>query len=287
MGLALLVLAWVRIRNIKRAADPKQSTLVEIASVIISMVAAEGAIARALAVPASATTPWMPNLDGITLTWLGVGAIGLLVPLLSEVTVGSLTIKIKQTAESIIDETNEVVSAWTSALSQYLEDAQSISTAGRSEWQERLEQFVLWRLSEASEWAGTPADDIRLAVLLAEEGTKKLYFTYTFGFADHVPKTPIGFLNSVAGAAFTENLIRSEIEPSRLPSRMFEILGTGTRVGKSLLAVPINFGDRQLGVFSIARARSEYFDDKAIAVMKTLAQVLGMAIGEAERISKL
>ena len=293
LGVVIVIVAYLRIRVISRTAptDPNQSPLVQIASVIIAGVAAIGAVTRALAVPASTVTPWVPNLDGITLTWLGVAAVGLLVPLLSEVTVGSLTIKIKQVAEQIIDETNAVVRAWTLALGQYLEDAQAVRSAEKSRWPDRLEQFVLWRLSEASEWMGTTSDNIsgniKLAVLLAEEGKNELYFTYTFGFADHVPKTPIGFLNGVAGVAFTENLVRSEIEPSRFPARMFIILGTGTRVGKSLLAVPINFGDRQLGILSVDRARLEYYDDKAIDVMRTLAQVLGIAIGEAERISKL
>ncbi|MBD5656708.1 MAG: hypothetical protein IAI50_16235 [Candidatus Eremiobacteraeota bacterium] len=138
----------------------------------------------------------------------------MLIPLVTEVTVGSVSLKLTKIGAQLLDETSKVLQDWTAVLNVYVADAH-LTTDGK--WPQRLEQFVLWRLSEAFEWAGTPEDaPLQLCVWLANSGTRQLEFTYGLGFEAN-PTEKIGFEEGVIGASFTEHISRNEIEPDAFP----------------------------------------------------------------------
>jgi len=230
-------------------------------------------------VPASAGDPWVPNLDLVTITWFALAVAGAVLPYVPETSFGGDTLKlqrVKTVSTQIVGDAVNLLRDWATALNQFTADVRS----GTPDLRERLKQFVHFRLREGLEWLGDSADQPRLSIWLANDETRHLEFAFSNEIDDKETREGwFGFDEGVAGAAFTERIVRNEINPDMLP--MFKRL-RGSVSYKSLLVVPIAYGDRTLGVLCVDRKPATYFDDPAIAVMKALANVVGLAVGLAE-----
>jgi GAF domain-containing protein len=308
VALSLVGAAYYVWRGYSRSAS--RSRLARFVSVVTALTFFL-AVIRAIVVPSGVAGPWIPNLDIVTLAWLTIAIAGAFAQLVLD-TRGDSGIagligydeqirrqkkEIVATGASLLAETASVIRDWSAVLNRYLaaavEPDRSVAFESQGntlvvvrppDWWPRLNQFVLARLTEASEWLG-PTDQPRMSVWLANEDEKHLVFGWsTQNVGPKITFATFGFHEGIAGAAFTERMARNEVNPSGLP--IFKQLDAPYPY-KSMLVIPIDYGSRTIGVLCIDRMREEYFDPTTVAVMKALSSLLGIAIGIAESRNRL
>lgn len=246
----------------------------EVIGLLVAPLALIAAIARAVLVPITAGNAFVPVLDLVTLTWCAVAALGVLLPIVPQITIGEFTVQLRA-AEELVDDLLTEFRDWADMLAEYLADLAEISDHKAADT--RMRQFINLRLVEAGEWLNVPDEDPRISVWLADEQQDCLRFAYSKEIRDpETIATPFGYDEGLMGAAFTEREIRNEVHPQEHP--LFKPI-PGGRVYGSLLIVPINYGETQLGVLCIDRKPVRYFDQRQINVMKFIANLIGMAIG--------
>jgi hypothetical protein len=260
-------------QNETESSDGSRRRRLEQLGIGVFAVSAFAGIARTFLVPAVSAATFSPQLDFVTLSWFAAAALGLALPMIVEITVGGVTLRLQQVSTSLLDETVELSRSWAAVVNEYVADIVS----NVDDVPKRTEQFIRFRLREALEWLGTDGEIRRLAVWLYSAELGQLVFYLSNEISDQATMAATfrpdeGFL----GACFSERMIRNEVDPSTLP--MFKPIASGPQY-RGLLCVPIDFGDTQVGVLTVDRRNATYFDPLAVKVMKQLTFAIGIAVG--------
>jgi len=256
-------------------------------SVILIFITAAGALGRAFIVPSGARQTYIPTLDLTTIAWVLLAIFAALLPAITEITVGSVSLRLRRQeafdiASAVILKLQKLLSDWCISLNEFTAEPKDVG----ERWFARLTQFVRARLSEASDFfkdsAAPEADTApRLTVWLANPEEHKLGFVWS---NHNVADTPLAdktfaFGEGIAGAAYSEHKVRNEVDPRSVP--MFKDFPDVPYTFNSMLVVPIDYGSRRLGVLCVDRMLAEPFDEGAISTTLALAAILGAAIGVA------
>jgi signal transduction protein with GAF and PtsI domain len=211
----------------------------------------------------------------VTLTWFGIAAVGALLPMIPQITVGEVTVQLQE-AEGLIDQAFSEFGDWGDCLAEYLAAMAELRESTAIDT--RLRQFINLRLVEAGEWLAISDENPRISVWLEDQERHELVFAYSKEIRDEATiTTPFRLDEGLVGAAYTEREIRNEINPQQHP--LFKPIPGGSFYG-SLLIVPINYGlEKPLGALCIDRRPARYFTEAQINVMKFIANVIGIAIG--------
>jgi hypothetical protein len=255
-------------------------------TVAVSVLALSFAVFRALAAPLIATGQWAPNFDLVTLALLAIGITGALT-MDGRGEVAARGAALISDAVSVSEETSQVVNDYVAETTQLVgtlkdgNDGEMLLELDYPDPRPRLNLFVTMRMVSAYQWLA-PSDDPMITVWVAGVRDKERLY---FGWCSHNVGPAHALANfeadkGVAGAAFTEHVVRNEVNPARL--QIFTSLGVPYPY-TSMLAIPIDFGSRTIGVLCIDRKRDEQFDATTVSVMKALASNLGTAIGLAEQ----
>jgi PAS domain S-box-containing protein len=122
-------------------------------------------------------------------------------------------------------------------------------------------------------------------VLLEREG--RLRFIAAHQFADQLLDIPVPIDASIAGAAFSSGqavIVPDVRDDSRYYPEVGRLIGYKAR---SLLAVPIQFQDRCLGVLEVENKYNDLFEEADVEVLGALAAQAGAAIENARLIESL
>ncbi len=265
----------------------ESSRRLRIFSVVLTFVAAAGALGRAFVVPFGPKQGYVPTLDFTTLAWVLLAIFAALLPIITEITIGSVSLRLRR--QESVDIVSVVVPDLQKLMSDWCIASNRFTAAPRvpnEPWWETLERFALDRLREASmryNATGVPKAATRLTVWLADPPLRELGFTWSNLNVSALAKKTFPYGVGIAGAAYLDQAIRNVVDPRSSPEFLeFEDI---PYTFNSMLVVPMCFGKQKLGVICVDSMLAEPFDEGAIARTLALAAVLGAAIGVANAAS--
>ncbi len=144
---------------------------------------------------------------------------------------------------------------------------------------------LLHRIVEA---AAELTDCESAAILLQGDDPNKLRFVVASTFADQLADIPVPVESSIAGAAFEsgEAIVVSDAQAD--PRYYREIERQIGFAARSLLAVPLQFRERRIGVLEAENKRSEAgFDQQDVEILSTLAAQATVSIENARLVEAL
>jgi len=144
--------------------------------------------------------------------------------------------------------------------------------------------LLLRRIVEA---AAELTDSESAGILLQNGAVGELRFVAATSFADQLFDIPVPIEASIAGAAFRDGRPILVQEASRDP-RYFDVIEQQTGfAARSLLAVPLQFKKRRIGVLEVQNKRKGDFDDTDVQKLTALGAQATVAITNARIVSEL
>jgi len=292
--LAIILVSVIAVRNLllNKKSMEKDQTKIQIASYVLCALFSIFTCIHIFYVPSLTLSAWSPDLDGMTIQWMVVAGIAYILPWINEITFGSASIKLRQElqetqkiGDKLLDEATDYTQHWNYSLSQYLAD---LDTDDSINIPARFDQFLYWRLNEALEWNGPKEDSHRISLWLANPETHKIEYALDIGFERSLFDDSFSYTEGVIGVAFTEHVTRNELSPSSKNRygalwKSFSNNNDSNTKG-SLLAVPLMYGKRCLGVMCLDRPENEYWEKPAIDMLEALACIIAIAIVKTEEI---
>src|SRR6202042_3510870 len=215
-----------------------------------------GLVGHVLLVAKSDREPWLPLFDTTTLWWAALIVVGVAIPVIGEVTVGSVSIKL-QKAKEISRDATRLWQAWMFTLSDLLAKFED-GGMSKDEAGHELTQFISLRAYEALKWIGQDDELRRLSIWLCNEDVDGL----TFFFSDQIKdertttyKFRVG--DGIIGIVYGNQEIWNEEDATEIPGWV-NITGEEPKY-RGLFCAPITYGELRLGVVSVDREKALEF----------------------------
>jgi GAF domain-containing protein len=220
-----------------------------------------------------------PVIDVVTLGCIGLIIIAILLPSISELTIGGASVKLRDATESVkrtsntLDDTANLVQNWSTSVGIL---AAELETAVNSPMEQArlMKQYYRDRMGEAKTFLTTePADVARVVLWMYDESSATIDFVWS---NDLVPaKTSWAVGEGMIGKSFEEGRAFNESDVRTLPCYV------STRVGeppyRAVLVQPVYLGDRKLGALSVDKREAGIFGYVAAEVAKALAAQCAIA----------
>jgi len=219
-----------------------------------------------------------PVLDAVTLGALGIMIVAVLLPRISEITMGGASVKLKEAEESaedyseVAEDLANLAQNWSTSmgiLSQQLQDL-----TNQSEKDRLLSQYFRDRMGEAQAYlTDDPDDEARIALWMYDQPSNSLKFVYALDFTP--TKTVWNMGEGMIGKAFEEGRPFNEPDVRTVPC--YQATRKGAPPYRAVLVYPVFLGSRKLGALTVDKREAELFDPIAVEVAKGLSAQCAMA----------
>ena len=224
-----------------------------------------------------------PILDAVDIGWLAMVGVAVLLPGISKLTLGGVSLEMKEEAreskkelaEAIEDYAN-LAQNWSTAAILYIDMMSKASSD--NERAMLLSHYLRDRMGEAKVYLSEePTDDVRIALWMYDPGTKSLEFF----FSNERPPTKQSYElgEGMIGQAFLERRRFNEPDVRNVPSYL------NTRGGedppyRAVLCVPVFVGDDPIGIITADKKGNDLFSVAADDIAKGLAAQCALAIDQ-------
>lgn len=237
-----------------------------------------GAIGHAIFVQGVAKTPWVPIFDTTTLWWTVLIAVGAALPLISEITVGGINVKLSQAQQVALTATH-LAQTWMFTTRDLLALTEDPRTRTREQVAEQMIKFLKLRAYEAVEWIGQDGEDRRLSIWTSDAQTRELNFFFSNEIRDAETtnfKFEVG--QGVIGTVFETQETWNEKDGPSLP--VWILVPSAARYRyHGIFCTPINYGSSNIGVLCVDRQKEERFGEDHVDVLLAFASMVGIALG--------
>jgi GAF domain-containing protein len=220
-----------------------------------------------------------PNIDAVTLGCVGIAVIAILLPSISEITVGGTSLKLRnveQGAEDVSDTLDDVanlVQNWSTAIGIFACQLQGATPATQNRL---ITQYYRDRIGEAQTFMSDDPDDVvRVALWMYNDaaGAKTIDYVWSNDFKPTKLSWQIG--EGMIGKAYEEGRAFNESDVRVLPC--YQSTRAGDPPYRAVLVQPVFLGDQKLGVITVDKRRAEIFNELAREVAKGLAAQCAIA----------
>jgi GAF domain-containing protein len=230
----------------------------------------------------------LPIFDAVEIAWLALIPLAALLPGISKLTVGGVSLEMKEEARESKEELEETIEDyanltqnWSTASVLYIDMMSKASDD--NEQAKLLAHYIRDRMGEAKAYLSEePSDDVRIALWMYESETKRLVFF----FSNERPPTKQSYElgEGMIGQAFWERRRFNEPDVRNVPSYL------NTRGGddppyRAVLCVPVFIGDDPIGILTADKKSDELFNVAADDIAKGLASQCALAIDQFRKAS--
>lgn len=254
---------------------PRLETSV-LAGVVAAGLGLIGAAGHALILNTAGKAPWVPSFDTTTLWWVVLAAAGIALPVISEITVGGVNLKLNK-AQAVTLRATDLMQTWaftTRDLLAQLEDPTLLKQQAVS----AIIKFLKLRAYEALEWIGQDKEDRRLSIWTSNAATQKLQFFFSNEIRDsETTGHTFAIGEGIVGTVFQSQEIWNERDGPSLP--VWKAIHKEKPRYHGVFCIPINFGDYNIGVLSVDRQKEERFQEDHVDVLTAFAAMVGTILG--------
>jgi putative methionine-R-sulfoxide reductase with GAF domain len=287
------MLRWLRTRR-KTLVDRRKSSEKErherwraylpVAQILLAAGGLLGAIFHAFPIHQAAKLKqnW-PVLDAVDIAWLAMIAVAALLPGISKLTLGGVSLEMKEEAreskeelEVAIEDYANLAQNWSTAAILYI---YMMSNANDDDERAMLlSHYLRDRMGEAKAYLSEePTDDVHIALWIYEPAKKELEFFFSNEKAPTRRSYALG--EGMIGQSFLERRRFNEPDVRTVPSYI------STRGGedppyRAVLCVPVLVGDEAIGIITANKKSAEIFSDAADDIAKGLASQCALAIDQ-------
>jgi GAF domain-containing protein len=263
--------------------DPSWRRYLPVAQIILAGGGVLGAIFHAFPIHQAAKKENWPNLDAVDIGWLALVIVAVLLPGIGKLTLGSVSLEMKEEARESKEELEEaigdyanLVQNWSTAPVLYIDLLQK--APGDDERAMLLSHYLRDRMGEARAYLSEePTDEVRIALWMYDPERQ----TLEFFFSNERPpiKQSYSLGEGMLGQAFLERRRFNEPDVRNVPSYL------DTRDGepppyRAVLCVPVLVGDEALGVLTADKESAGLFTEGADDIAKGLASQCALAIDQ-------
>ncbi len=259
------------IANVVRQPRLKIATLAAIVAAGLGVV---GAIGHVLF--STSGTVWMPVFDTTTLLWVVVAAVGFALPIISEITVGGVNLKLHQ-AQGVTLRATHLMQTWAFTTSDLLAEFED-PELNSGEAIESILKFLKLRAYEALEWIGQDGEERRLAIWMSNATIQRLEFFFSNEIRDaETTSITFGIGDGIVGTVFENQETWNERDAPSIP--IWRRIRNEKPRYHGLFCTPINFGEYNIGVLSVDRQKEERFQEDHVDVLTAFAEMVGTVLG--------
>lgn len=227
-----------------------------------------------------------PNLDVTTMGWLGVALIGVLLPSISEIKLGGVSIKTKQLKratriyETTLDSLANLVQNWSTASALFVAQMESVPEDLLEAKADIYAAYIRDRVGEAYEMLATRKDEkIRIGIWFYRPTKKKLVFTYGFarGIRSRPKRNEYDPGQGMLGRSFVENRHFNEADVRNVPSYESSREEDDEPPYRAVLCEPIRWLGNPIGIVTVDRSTIGFFDQFAVEIVRGLCAQCALA----------
>jgi GAF domain-containing protein len=242
-----------------------------------------GAIFHAFPIhPALKREDW-PVLDAVDIGWLGLIAVAVLLPGISKLTLGGVSVELREEAresaqelESTIQEYANLVQNWSASAMLYID--MLANATGDDERATLLAHYLRDRMGEAKNYLSEdPDDDVRIALWMYDPGTQRLEFFFSNEGAPTKQSYAVG--EGMLGEAFMERRAFNEADVRNVPSYLDTRNGVDPPY-RAVLCIPIFVGEEPIGMLTADKRNAVLFGTAADDIARGLAAQCALAIDQ-------
>jgi hypothetical protein len=228
------------------------------------------------------------NLDIVTVAWLGIAAIGVILPEISEFGFGEVKVKVKrirrgaQDIEQTLIEAANLAQNWSTSIAIYLMMMQKTSSSLPESKEQIFRKYVRDRMGEAKIFFGDRAgESVRIVLWLFSAPENVIRFAgIVIGGA--VPtKTVYGVGEGMVGQAFEESSYEqrnfNEADARSIPSYE-NTRGDADPPYKAVFCQAVRWNNQPIGMLTIDKEGATHFSNIAADIAKGLASQCAMSL---------
>ena len=226
-----------------------------------------------------------PLVDAVDIGWLALCVVAVLLPSISEITLGGASLKLREFKKDAAEQTERLrevaeefanlAQNWSSSATIYID---LLSRAqSDDERATLLRNYLRDRMGEAAGFLSDDEDDeVRIILWLYNPESDRIEFDFTNG----TPPTKKSYERGegLIGQAFLEQRRYNEPDVTRTPGYL------KTRQGdppyNAVLCVPVSIGDQRLGMLTVDKQEAAIFSTAADDVARGLAAQCALAIDQ-------
>lgn len=288
LGVVVAIIAWRASRYWEehRRQDQPRAEWIWIRLALV------GAAGHAFLVDTKVGNVWEPLFDTTTLLWLTAAALGLLYPRVSEITMGTFGVKLKDAVSDVsglVTEALDITDKWANRLNIALATfpLQSPDKLGES-----VSEFLREAAKDAIDWFGKDGEVRRLSYWIYswEKDELGIYLSNEITVEDNPELYQRRFKKGegLVGQALADDKPINVADAQEAP-HFVKLPGRRPRY-RGMLIVAIPYGRRitdRLGVICVDRWLRERFPESSVKLIEALAAMTGMLLGEPGTSKKL
>ncbi len=242
-----------------------------------------GAIFHAFPIHSTLKHENWPVLDAVDIGWLALIGAAVLLPGISKLTLGGVSVELREEAresaeelQSAIEEYANLVQNWSASSVLYID---MLAQAGSDDERAMLlAHYLRDRMGEAKNYLSeNPDDGVRIGLWMYDPSTKMLEFFFS---NEGVPtKQSYAVGEGMIGEAFMERRPFNEADVRNVPSYLDTRNGTDPPY-RAVLCTPIFFGDEQIGMLTVDKRSAVLFSTAADDIARGLAAQCALAIDQ-------
>jgi GAF domain-containing protein len=254
------------------------------AQVLLALVAIAAAIFHAFPLERHIEHENYPVLDVTTIAWIGIFIIAMLLPQISEITLGGASLKLREVKESAkeltatLEDIANLLQNWSTSSVLYiylLEKAEDDSARAKL-----LRNYLRDRIGESRAWmSDDPDDDVRIALWIFNPASKKLEFYFSNNFRPTQESYDPG--EGMIGQAFLEARQFNEPDVRAMPT--YKATRAVDPPYRAVLCCPVLVGDEKIGMLTADKREAEIFGEVADEIARGLAAQCALAIDQFRR----
>jgi putative methionine-R-sulfoxide reductase with GAF domain len=256
--------------------------LMRLIQVVLIAAGIGGALVHAFPIQIGDSTQDWPHLDLTTIAWLGLMALAVWLPDISEIGWGEFSVKTKRLRrastvfEKSLDNLANLVQNWSTASTLYICAMNRPQSELLEPKTKTYADYVRDRMGEAYEMLATRRDvTVRLGLWLFDPGKNQIVFAWGYRLKPKTTNYAPG--DGMIGKAFVEDRHFNEADvrtvPAYLPSRDGD-----DPPYRAVLCEPVRWCGKPIGMITVDRSSIGHFDYVSQQVTQGLAAQCALAV---------
>lgn len=220
-----------------------------------------------------------PVLDITTIAWLGLVVVAFVLPRVTEVAFGDLSVKLREATESsevFRDVSNDLANLtqnWSTSALLFLTLLEEKDDADQRNILSR--NYVRDRMGEARQFLGdSPDSTVRIAIWIYDENEDILRFEYSPHFTPTQTEYQRG--EGFLGQAFLERRAFSEADVRQIPS--YKRTRDADPPYRGVMCIPLKVGDAAIGMLTIDKPEATDFTPTSEEIAQGLSAQCAYAL---------